>query len=52
METLKLISEEIQDVEYITEQKEGGKKDYKIKGIFMQKRISRTEMVEYILWKF
>ena len=36
MEPLKLISEEIQDVEYITEQKEGGKKDYKIKGIFMQ----------------
>ena len=36
METLKLISEEIQDVEYITEQKEDGKKDYKIKGIFMQ----------------
>ena len=27
METLKLISEEIQEVEYITEQKEGGKKD-------------------------
>ena len=51
METLKLISEEIQDVEYITEQKEGGKKDYKIKGIFMQV-ILRTEMVEYILWKF
>tara|TARA_S200002703_G_scaffold157272_1_gene164707 strand:- start:114 stop:770 length:657 start_codon:yes stop_codon:yes gene_type:complete len=36
MGTLKLISEEIQDVEYITEQKEGGKKKYKIKGIFMQ----------------
>ena len=36
METLKLISEEIQDVEYITEQKENGKKNYKIKGIFMQ----------------
>ena len=36
MGTLKLISEEIQDVEYITEQKEGGKKNYKIKGIFMQ----------------
>ena len=36
MKTLKLISEEIQDVEYITEQKDGGKKDYKIKGIFMQ----------------
>ena len=36
MDTVKLISEEIQDVEYITEQKEGGKKDYKLKGIFMQ----------------
>ena len=36
METLKLISEEIQDVEYITEQKDDGKKNYKIKGIFMQ----------------
>ena len=36
METLKLISEEIQDVEYITEQKQDGKKDYKLKGIFMQ----------------
>mgnify|MGYP003140959368 CR=1 FL=1 len=36
METLKLISEEIQDVEYITEQKDNGKQDYKIKGIFMQ----------------
>ena len=36
MNTVKLISEEIQDVEYITEQKEDGKKNYKIKGIFMQ----------------
>ena len=36
MDTLKLISDEIQDVEYITEQKENGKKNYKIKGIFMQ----------------
>ena len=36
METLKLISEEIQEVEYITEQKDNGKKNYKIKGIFMQ----------------
>ena len=34
--TVKLISEEIQDVEYICEQKEDGKKNYKIKGIFMQ----------------
>ena len=33
---MKLISEEVQDVEYITEEKEGGKKNYKIKGIFMQ----------------
>ena len=36
MNTVKLISEEIQDVEYITEEKENGKKNYKIKGIFMQ----------------
>ena len=36
MTTVKLISEEVQDVEYITEEKENGKKDYKIKGIFMQ----------------
>ena len=33
---MKLISEEIQEVEYITEEKEGGKKNFKIKGIFMQ----------------
>ena len=33
---MKLISEEVQEVEYITEEKEGGKKNYKIKGIFMQ----------------
>jgi hypothetical protein len=31
MNTVKLISEEIQDVEYICEEKENGKKDYKIK---------------------
>ena len=34
--TVKLISEEIQDVEYICEEKENGNKDYKIRGIFMQ----------------
>ena len=34
--TVKLISEEIQDVEYICEQKEDGIKNYKIKGVFMQ----------------
>ena len=34
---VKLISEEFaSDVEYITEEKENGKKEYKIKGIFMQ----------------
>ena len=37
MNKVKLISESIvQVVEYITEAKENGKKDYKIKGIFMQ----------------
>tara|TARA_X000001036_G_C20405170_1_gene694547 strand:+ start:43 stop:702 length:660 start_codon:yes stop_codon:yes gene_type:complete len=37
MYTLKLISEHIeQDAEYLIEDKEDGKKDYKIKGIFMQ----------------
>ena len=36
MNTVKLISEEIQNVEYICEEQENGKKDYKIKGIFMQ----------------
>ena len=34
--TVKLISEEIQDVEYICEENENGKKNYKIKGVFMQ----------------
>ena len=33
---MKLISEGIQDGEYICEEKENGKKDYKIRGIFMQ----------------
>ena len=36
MSTVKLISEEMQDVEYITEEKEDRKKNYKIKGVFMQ----------------
>ena len=35
-QTVKLISEEIQNVEYICEEKENGNKDYKIRGIFMQ----------------
>jgi hypothetical protein len=33
---IKLISEEVANVEYLTEQDETGKKNYKIKGIFMQ----------------
>jgi len=33
---IKLISEAIENVEYICEEKENGKKDYKIRGIFMQ----------------
>ena len=37
MNKVKLMSEStLQDVEYITEQNEDGKKNYKIKGIFMQ----------------
>ena len=36
---LKLISEAVDDVEFITEAKEGGKKDYKIRGVFMQSDI-------------
>jgi hypothetical protein len=34
--TVKLISEAIEDVEYICEENEDGKKNYKIRGIFMQ----------------
>ena len=33
---MKLIAEQIQEVEYILEEKEDGKKDMKISGIFMQ----------------
>ena len=36
METVKLFSEAVEEVEYICEEKENGKKDYKINGIFMQ----------------
>ena len=36
MDTIKLISEAVEEVEYITEEKEGGGKNYKIKGIFLQ----------------
>ena len=33
---MKLIAEQIHEVEYILEEKEDGKKDMKIRGIFMQ----------------
>ena len=36
---MKLIAEQLTDVEFITEEKENGKKDYKIRGIFMQSDI-------------
>ena len=36
MHKLKLMSEAVQDVEYITEDKKDGGKNYKIRGIFMQ----------------
>jgi len=36
MQTLKLISESVESCEYLVEEKENGKKSYKIKGIFMQ----------------
>ena len=36
MNTVKLFSEAVDEVEYITEAKEGGGKNYKIKGIFLQ----------------
>ena len=36
MGTVKLISESAEDIEYIVEEKENGKKNYKIRGIFMQ----------------
>ena len=36
MHTVKLFSEAVEEVQYITEAKEGGGKNYKIKGIFLQ----------------
>ena len=36
MNTVKLFSEAVEEVQYITEAKEGGGKNYKIKGIFLQ----------------
>ena len=36
MDMVKLIAEQVEDVEFITEEKDDGKKNYKIRGIFMQ----------------
>jgi hypothetical protein len=36
MNTVKLFTEAVDEIEYITEAKEGGGKNYKIKGIFLQ----------------
>ena len=36
MDTVKLIAEQVEDVEFITEEKDDGKMNYKIRGIFMQ----------------
>ena len=36
MDTVKLFSEAVEEVQYISEDKEGGGKNYKIKGIFLQ----------------
>jgi len=36
---MKLIAEQIESVEYLTEEKENGDKEYKIKGIFMQSEV-------------
>ena len=36
MNTVKLFSEAVEEVEYICEEKDDGKKNYKIRGIFMQ----------------
>ena len=47
---MKLIAEQIQDVEYITEDKDGGGKEMKIRGIFMQ--AVKIVTVEYTQWVF
>ena len=36
---MKLISEHVEDIEYITEDSEDGKKNYRIKGVFMQAEV-------------
>ena len=59
METVKLFSEAVEEVEYITEAKEDGGKNYKIKGVFLQAdiknrngRIYPMEVLEKELAKY
>ena len=49
MNTVKLITEanDFSTSNYIIEQKEDGKKDYKIKGIFMQSNIKNRNGLQY-----
>ena len=51
MNTVKLFSESVEEVEYICEAKEDWLKSYKIRGIFMQADIKIRTAV-YILWKY
>ena len=47
MDTVKLFSEAVEEVEYITEAKENGGKNYKIKGIFLQADIKNRNARVY-----
>ena len=48
MDTVKLISEQFSDeIEYLCEEKENGKKEYKIKGIFMQADVKNRNGLIY-----
>lgn len=45
---MKLISEHFSDdVKYVTEQAEDGKKNYKLKGVFMQAEIKNRNGISY-----
>ena len=47
MDTVKLFTESVEEVQYITEDKEGGGKNYKIKGIFLQADIKNRNARVY-----
>ena len=59
MDTVKLFSEAVEEVEFITEAKENGGKNYKIRGIFMQAdvknrngRVNPMEVLEKEVTKY